>query len=304
MNVRRGVMVGALWLIACGSGWAQEMPAELKARLQRRVTLDFSETPVGDTVQFLREVTGVNMLLDPRVALELPITAQLEQVTVEDAMDQLLRPLGLRSGCRCGVLVVARELRLKAFPVAAPAIPAEADPAAPCWGALKKRVTFDFTDTPLTDVTGYLAALGLPIRLDGWPEGAGPNVTLALRDLEAQDVLTLLAFVTKSQLVFEKDKITIRPAPAPRWADVRAELVAWAEETTPAEADAIGALVARLDAVEAGPRDAARAELVKLGRKALVRLVDAYEADGLAPDRRAGAKKVLEDLSGLEIPDP
>ena len=74
---------------------------QIHAKLAMPVSLEFVETPISDIVDFLRDYTGVNFLLD-RVALEnegvtsdTPVTIHVEQIPLKSALHHLLRQLNL-----------------------------------------------------------------------------------------------------------------------------------------------------------------------------------------------------------------
>lgn len=98
--------------------FADSAPSELVAigeKLNRRITVDFSETPLPDVVQFLRETLGVNMVIDPdllreRSADELSIDLKLVDVEARSALKLMCDLRDLTYRLQNGVVYIsARE---------------------------------------------------------------------------------------------------------------------------------------------------------------------------------------------------
>lgn len=89
----------------------------IREKLRRKVTLDFSDTPLQDVVQFLRETTGVNMVLDPTVVQErgeeeLKVQLRVEQLEVESALKLILELKQLGYQIKNGVVFVTTKDKL------------------------------------------------------------------------------------------------------------------------------------------------------------------------------------------------
>ena len=70
--------------------WRQQ----IEAKLAEKVTLDFADTPVGDVVEFLRSLSGVNMIIDPGVLEEggdMPITLKVTDIQMKLALNWIVR---------------------------------------------------------------------------------------------------------------------------------------------------------------------------------------------------------------------
>jgi hypothetical protein len=84
----------------------------IKEKLRAPVTLEFVETPLSDVVDFLRDYTSVNILLD-RPSLEeegvtpdTPVTIHVEQISLQSALALLLRQLNLMARIEDECLVI------------------------------------------------------------------------------------------------------------------------------------------------------------------------------------------------------
>lgn len=83
----------------------------IKEKLKRKVTLDFSGTPLPDVVQFLRETTNVNMVLDKAVLTErgeeeLKVDLKVDQLEVESALKLILELKQLGYTIKNGVVFI------------------------------------------------------------------------------------------------------------------------------------------------------------------------------------------------------
>jgi len=85
----------------------------LYRQMRQRVSLDVKEQPLKDSLKDLARTTGLNMVLDPRVAKQAqsPVSLQLDDATLETAV-KLLAEIGNLKAVRMGnVLFVTSEER-------------------------------------------------------------------------------------------------------------------------------------------------------------------------------------------------
>lgn len=76
-------------------------PPAWKERYQRRleaqpVTLNFPKTPLSEVVNFLRDITGLNLTLAPGLDLEREVSLRLRNTTLASALDLIAEQSGLR----------------------------------------------------------------------------------------------------------------------------------------------------------------------------------------------------------------
>lgn len=96
-------------------GDEEQEPAEnieIRNRLKNtKVTLDFSDTPLAQVVNFLQDVSGINMIVDPSVyeagEEELNIDLQVQDLQLENALNLILTLKKLAMNIENGVLVIA-----------------------------------------------------------------------------------------------------------------------------------------------------------------------------------------------------
>jgi type II secretory pathway component GspD/PulD (secretin) len=91
--------------------WAQE----IRRRLDKRVSFEFVQTPLSEAVQFLQNLTKVNMILDP-VAIkdvgDAPITLRVSQMKLELALDWILRLAGLQYMLKDNAIFISKPENL------------------------------------------------------------------------------------------------------------------------------------------------------------------------------------------------
>jgi len=107
-----------------------EAEQKIIEKLDEPITLEFMDTPLSDVIDFIREVTEVNIVVD-RVALDdegvttdTPVTINVQNVPLRSALKLLLDPLNLTYLVRDDVLQITsqseagQELIHKVYPVA------------------------------------------------------------------------------------------------------------------------------------------------------------------------------------------
>ncbi|MBN1808183.1 MAG: hypothetical protein JW909_03880 [Planctomycetes bacterium] len=91
--------------------WAQD----IKRKLDKRVSFEFVQTPLSEAVQFLQNLTKVNMILDPLALDEVgdsPITLRVAQMKLELALDWILRLAGLNYMLKDNAIFISKPENL------------------------------------------------------------------------------------------------------------------------------------------------------------------------------------------------
>jgi len=127
----------AKWKSLNIGGPRTEKEREIDRRLNAPINLEFKETPLYRAVEDLRDLTGINVIID-RAALEeaginldRPLTEKLESVSLKSALNILLRQLHLTYVIKDEVLQITTEkhargkLAQRTFPVADIIIPVD-----------------------------------------------------------------------------------------------------------------------------------------------------------------------------------
>jgi len=109
------ILLAAFALAAPAAARQDEASKTLKAQLRTlRLDVDFKNWTVRELVDYIREVAGINVILNPKAA-EIPgtVTMKARGVTVHSILRLLLKPLKIGFAVQDGVLMIAPESELK-----------------------------------------------------------------------------------------------------------------------------------------------------------------------------------------------
>jgi type II secretory pathway component GspD/PulD (secretin) len=73
----------------------------ITSKLNEKIQLNFDKTPLSETISFLQNYTGLNIVADPKalseegLSLSSPVTLTVNGITIKSALKLMLRPLGL-----------------------------------------------------------------------------------------------------------------------------------------------------------------------------------------------------------------
>lgn len=110
-----------LCLVCAGIASAGDDPRrdEIVSKLTNtKISLDFRDTPLADVMDFVRELSGINILIDPRVyeeveASKLNISVKIDDLPLGSALRLVLGMRDLTAVYRDGVLLVVTKASLK-----------------------------------------------------------------------------------------------------------------------------------------------------------------------------------------------
>ena len=127
-----GVVISKAKAQAAAAPSEQEPPwvQEIRKKLQRRVSFEFVETPLTEGISFLRTLTNVNIVVDPKApAGQAKITLRVTDVTMEEALTKIVQQSGMEYDFRDQAIFIGKDLGKAPgnAPGKAPADPA--DPA-------------------------------------------------------------------------------------------------------------------------------------------------------------------------------
>lgn len=95
-----------------------QMEMEIERKLDEPIApFDFQQTPLSDVIDFLRDATGVNIVVDwpglemAGITTNTPVSLRLEGVRFRSALNLLVRQLGLTYTIRDDVLLITTPLR-------------------------------------------------------------------------------------------------------------------------------------------------------------------------------------------------
>ncbi len=178
-------------------------------RLERTIDADFVDVQLEEGVEYLRRVTGANVVIDPGVLADPPppLTMQVADIKAKSALGFMMRMTGLRFEVRDGAVVITDR----------PATERAAGPTdrrlpGPELAVdLRRKLAADFCDTELSDVVAYLnRATGARIVLD--PAVADRNVgpvNLQVRDMSLENLLDHLVTQTGLDYTFDGGAVVI-----------------------------------------------------------------------------------------------
>jgi hypothetical protein len=73
---------------------------------KKKVTLDFVETPIGDVLEFFRQLVGANIILDPRIDKATPVTLRMSETQCDLVLQRVARLAKARLSVRNGAAIV------------------------------------------------------------------------------------------------------------------------------------------------------------------------------------------------------
>src|ERR1039457_988310 len=88
--------------------------AEIKKKLQRKVTFEFVDTPFDQAVDFLRHVANVTMIIDSKVAAAglPPITLRVTDMSMDLALDWVLKLADLQYALKDNAVFISKAQNL------------------------------------------------------------------------------------------------------------------------------------------------------------------------------------------------
>lgn len=74
----------------------------------KKVTFDFVDTPIGDAMNFIQALIGVNMVVDPGLDKGVPLTLRVNDMAVGQALQWMAKLIDAKMDVRDGAIVIAR----------------------------------------------------------------------------------------------------------------------------------------------------------------------------------------------------
>jgi len=193
--------------------------AEVRKKLERKVTFEFVDTPLDEALTFLSQLVGVKMTLDPKVAAsaKTKINLRVTDMTVDLALQWVLKLADLDYLIADGAVVVWKP-GARAAPAASPAAPAGDSGA---WvqdtrKKLSRKVSFEFVDTPLEEAIAFLNSLAkVNIIIDPKVAAKGATktaITLRVQDMEMGTALTWVLRLANLKYEFRDGAVFITEA--------------------------------------------------------------------------------------------
>ena len=183
-----------------------------------RITIDMQNAPLSAVVDYLREITGLNINVDPTVeADDRFLSLKVTNVPLHRALDLMGFITPIEYDVRYGLLFIGAPERLFEIPKAAPPLPAAAlfrrqEPVVSGKAAMKKmnemKIDLAFENAPIPDILAFVRDFsGLNILLE--PGLGEVPVSLKIRELQLGSALELIALPRGLDVRLEEGAVLI-----------------------------------------------------------------------------------------------
>ena len=172
--------------------------AELKKKLDRLVSVEFVETPMGDVVAFLTSLTKATIVFDPKATAagkeSTPVDFRVQDMRLANALKWVAVLSDLETETKGGVIrFKLADPKNADLAKSAPAELSDVEKAekAAIAKTLERKVSFEFVDTPFNDAIGFLRSLANsafivdPAVLKNGP----PMINLRVKDMKMDQAL-------------------------------------------------------------------------------------------------------------------
>jgi hypothetical protein len=192
---------------------SEEWKKEVEKKLKKKVNFEFVQAPLTEALNFLQQVSDVNMVVDPAVRKKNPpITLKMAQAPLRLALSWILKLADLEYRLVDHALFITKAGK--------PAAGGGAEPSAKLTKALGKKVSLEFTEQPLEECINYCRGLtDANVIVDPKAFAAGkvdPKTPVTLR-LEKVSLRTALEKITGTaglSVEFRKGNVVFITLPA------------------------------------------------------------------------------------------
>lgn len=183
---------------------------DLKKKLQRKISLEFVDTPLKEAMDFIAVVTQAKVKLDPDVK-NVPINLRVQGMKAENALQWMLKLAGCEYKLDDGLVRVStnRKAGMASVPM-----PKDKPIAGDDWkkeirAKLQKRISFEFVDTPLTEALGMIVdETGVKMSVDAALAKALP-INLRVKDMKADLALDWLLRLTQARYILKDRSVVV-----------------------------------------------------------------------------------------------
>jgi NCAIR mutase (PurE)-related protein len=195
------VAVVLVWSVCIGAAGAEQKKGqtEVERRLQKRISVDFENTPIDDVIRIMAKQADVDIVKSPKVTGT--VTARLSDTAVGEVMRQILEARGCSYVTGTHVVTVATLDEIAEISGCVGAAGAEP--------RLQKRITVDFRDTPIDDVIRIMAKQA-DLDIVKSPKVVG-TVTATLTDVPLAEALRHILMAHGYGYVMDKDVVRVAP---------------------------------------------------------------------------------------------
>ena len=214
MNFKTTTLTFILSIALCNTALAKDKKKEAleKGLATKKISIDFSQTPLADVLAFFGDITGMNFVLDKGAKLDAEeVSLKLKKVSLINAL-KLSLAVNPDAAYKIehGMIIVSTKKRLKSFKPEKAPTKSTADQKKK-WAALKKKVmSANFSDTPLTDVLSFLNDIsGEKLKLQSAKLGK-LKVSLRAKKVSLIDILSYIAQCNNLKLAWDGNNLILR----------------------------------------------------------------------------------------------
>ena len=186
------LVLAAGLLVAPARAGEPEWRREVEKQLDRRVTFELVDTPLGEALEFFSTLMKVGMRLDPREAKRAgtPVSLKVSDMELRVSLGWILELGGLDYVLRDGGIFISTPERLdKRLAVHAP----EPGWASAVRRGLERKLTFDFKQTPLSEALERIRTLTrVNFVIDPGARVGELKVELGVEDVPAGECLEIM----------------------------------------------------------------------------------------------------------------
>lgn len=195
------LVLASMRVLVCGEakdriqGVEPTQATRVEQALERRISVDFVDTPISGVAAFLAGVTGVTFVLDVQAASPVPVTFNGKDMRLAIMLKLLLKRVGLTYRPEGSAIYVASPARMAEVDKIEKGLSLETPETR---AHLARPVSLDFVDTPMSDVAPFMGDItGLNVVLDA---KADHMLTLKVANMPFRNALIYIARLTSLRL--------------------------------------------------------------------------------------------------------
>jgi len=174
----------------------------IEEALEKRITLDFANTPLSDVAAFLADHCSIVLVVDAAGEDAPSITFRCREMKLSLVLRFMLKRAGLTHRVERSAIYIATPERMAEVAKNEKGLSFDTPQTKE---ALAKSVSLDFADTPMGDVCDFLGNFaGLNFVLD---TQEAPLLTLRVRDIPLRDSLIYIARLIRLRVYAEDNVI-------------------------------------------------------------------------------------------------
>jgi hypothetical protein len=212
-------------LQVAGSVANEPVDQRTMAHLAEPTEVDFANLPFTDAVDYLKQRHDQEILIDPRLPSAAPVTSNVRDVSLLEALEEMLAARGLVMVYRHSVLLITTRPVRPALCV--PELAEGQDIARGLESVLSEKTELDFASEPLADIMAYLSTRhDIAIRVDEEAfrradRASEVQLTWYIKGIPLRSALGLILEPLDMTCVVEDDALVIRPRPKSEPAEER-----------------------------------------------------------------------------------